>query len=269
MSHARKLLAAVLSAALVSLAVAGTALAADGATIAQVSAGKRAPLAAKLAACSTVNGARSATFKGTMPAVPAWATGRMEMRFELFQRSAPKAPWTQLAGVDSFDEWDISDPGVSGFIVTKKLTSLAPGSAYRARISYRWRDAAGKVRRLKKKVTGSCTQPGTLPDLTLESPLITLAGRADAVLYKVTVRNVGLGGTGIPFAVSLNVNGTTQPPQIVGPLAAGAHTEVAFTAPRCQPGTAVIFTADAQSQVAEGNEQGNVLQRTCRAAQGT
>lgn len=268
MSHARKPLVATLSAVLLSLSVAGSASAADGATIAQSAGGKRTPLAAKLDRCSTVNGARSATFKGTMPAVPAWRGGRMEMRFELFQRSAPKAAWTQVSGVDSFDEWDLSDPGLSGFIVSKKLTSLAPGSSYRARISYRWRDGAGKVRRLKRKNTPACVQPGTLPDLVLEDPSISLAGRADAVLYKITVHNVGLGSTGIPFAVSLNVNGTTQPAQVVGPLVAGAKAEVAFTAPRCQPGTPVVFTADPLNQVGEGNEQGNVLQRTCRAAQG-
>ena len=33
-------------------------------------------------------------------------------------------------------------------------------------------------------------------------------------------------------------------------------------------GTPVVFTADPLNQVGEGNEQGNVLQRTCRAAQG-
>ena len=64
---------------------------------------ERTPLAAKLDRCSTVNGARSATFKGTMPAVPAWRGGRMEMRFELFQR--PQMPVgiqeSQLIGMGS------------------------------------------------------------------------------------------------------------------------------------------------------------------------
>jgi hypothetical protein len=265
MSYARKLPAPLLAAFLLLVPVAAAPAATSGLTLSAHAAAKRAPLLAKLDACSTANGARSATFRGVMPAAPAYR-GRMEMRFELFQRTAPKGRWTQLTGVDSFDEWDISDPGISSFIVRKKVLGLPAGAAYRARVGFRWRDAAGRIRRTLSKLTAACVQPGTLPDLILEAPSIVPSDRGDAVVYRVGVRNVGTGSTGRAFAVALTVNDTTQPAQIVGPLAPGARAEVTFVAPRCAPGSRVRFTADPAGQIQETDEQANVLERTCRAA---
>jgi hypothetical protein len=264
MSHARRLSVPLLAAVLL-LVPAGAASATTGVTLQATAAAKRAPLLAKLESCSTANGSRAATFKGVMPAVRKFR-GRMEMRFELFQRPLPDGRWSQISGVDSFDEWDLSDPGISSFIVKKKVLSLPAGAAYRARIGYRWRDAGGKIRRTLTKLTAGCVQPGTLPDLVLLDPSITPADRGDAVVYRVKVRNLGPGSTGRPFAVALTVNETTQPAQVVGPLAPGARAEVTFIAPRCTPGSRVRFVVDAAGQVEESDEQANVLERTCRAA---
>lgn len=257
MPNARTLLLALAGAAL--LAVPASAAAATTAPLAP----KKGGVQGSLAGCKTAAAARGAVFKGSMPTIPRFK-GRMEMRFDLYARSAAAPTWTEV-DVDGFGEWDLSDPGVSGFIIKKRVGGLRGGYSYRAVVRFRWRSDGGRIVRAAKKVTLPCTQPDTTPDLTVAEPSIAAGVRNDVVVYRAVVRNTGT-GTAAPFDVVLAVNGVAQPAQRVGPLAPGAAAPVTFQAPRCEAGTIVRFTVDAKAEILESSETNNALERRCTPA---
>lgn len=235
----------------------------SGSSLDATSAASRIPLGAKLEACSTDGPAgRYAIFKGTMPSIG--QAGRMEMRFDLFQRPVTRGGWTRVQGVDSFGEWDLSDTDVSGFIVKKRVGNLAAGAAYRAVVRYRWRDARGRIVRHKKRVTPPCAQPDTRPDLVVRAPEIAGGRRSDLVTYRAFVVNRGRGPAG-QFNVVFEVNGAAQPVQRVGPLGVGDRALVTVQGPRCLAGTTLQVTVDSSGEVDETNEDDNVLERPCPA----
>ncbi len=262
MPDARKLLLALAGAAL--LAAPTAVLAAPTATTAVAKAGtKRPAVRATLTACVTAGTARSAVFKGSMPGVERF-NGRMEMRFDLYGRSADLPEWT-LIDVDGFSEWDLSDPGVSGFIIKKRVSGMQVGAAYRSVVRFRWRSDSGKIVKTARKVTKACLQPNTAPDLNVREPSIVRGTRDDVVVYRATVFNAGSAAAS-PFDVVLAVNGVAQPAQRIGPLVPGQATQVTFQAPRCDAGTIVRFTVDAKAEIVESNETNNALERRCAAA---
>jgi CARDB len=259
MPDARKLLLAFAGAAL--LAAPGSALAAPTASAAAAQGVvKRPAVAATLQACVTTGAARKAVFKGAMPGI---GSGRMEMRFDLYAKSADTPTWTPV-DVDEFGQWDLSDPGVSGFIIKKRVSGMQAGVSYRSVVRFRWRNDGGRIVKTARKVTKPCVQPDTAPDLVARDPSIVAGVRDDVVVYHATITNVGLGAAG-PFDVTLAVNGIIQPAQRLGPLVPGAATQVTFQAPRCQAGTIVRFTVDANAEIPESNESNNALERRCAA----
>ena len=223
---------------------------------------KLVALGAKVEACSTAADARFAVFKGTMPSIG--AGGRMEMRFALYQAPKGTLAWSHVLNVDTFDEWDLSDSGVSGFIVKKRVSNLAAATVYRTAVSYRWRDASGRITRRAKRISAPCAQPDTRPDLVVRALGATGgAKRADGVVtYGAVVANKG-NGPSAAFNVVFTVNGVVGAPQRIGPLAVGQRVPVTFEAPKCTAGSVVQVTADSSAEIAEVNEANNVLQRTC------
>jgi len=229
--------------------------------VSAATAAKLVALGAKVEACSTVADARYAVFKGTMPSIG--AGGRMEMRFALYQSTKGALAWTHVQNVETFDAWDVSDSGVSGFIVKKRVGNLAPATVYRTIVSYRWRDASGRITRRAKRVSAPCAQPDTRPDLVVRAFGAGGGKRADGLMtYGAVVANKG-NGPSAAFNVAFTVNGVVGAPQRVGPLAAGQRVPVTFRAPACTAGSTVQVTADSSAEIAEVNEANNVLQRAC------
>ena len=227
----------------------------------RASAAKLVALGAKVEACSIAPAARFAVFKGTMPSIK--AGGRMEMRFGLYQSVDGQRTWRHVQNVDTFDEWDLSDVGVSGFIVKKRVGNLAPATLYRTVVSFRWRDAAGRITRRAKRISAPCAQPDTRPDLVVRGFAASAGRRADGVAtYSAVVANRG-NGPAAAFNVAITVGGVVGAPVRVGPLAAGQRTPVTFSAPKCAAGSAVQLTADSSAEVAEVNEANNVLSHAC------
>jgi hypothetical protein len=259
MPTARTLLLALATAALLVLPGSAAAATATPAVL------KKAGVQGSLTGCKTNAASRGAVFKGSMPGIRGFK-GRMEMRFDLYARSGATA-WVPV-DVDGFGEWDLSDPGVSGFIIKKRVNGLVGGNSYRATVRFRWRSDAGKIVRTAKKVTPTCTQPNTTPDLAVFDPSIVAGARDDVVVYRALVKNVG-SGSAATFDVVLAVNGVAQPPQRVGPLAPGATSLISFQAPRCQAGTIVRFTVDAKAEILESSETNNALERRCTPAKGS
>lgn len=252
---------------MLALALAGAALLAlPGAAAAAPSAArvqKKSVVQGTLAGCKARSLARTAVFRGSMPAGRD-SGGRMEMRFDLFARLGRDGAWLPVE-VDGFGEWDVSEPGVAGFIIKKRVGGLLGGYSYRAVVRFRWRNAAGKIVRRARKVTSSCTQPDTSPDLVIGDPSIVPGTTADVVVYRAVVKNTGL-GSAAAFDVVLAVNGVAQPAQRVGPLAPKQTAQVSFQAPRCEAGTIVRFTVDAKAEITERSETNNALERRCAPA---
>lgn len=226
-----------------------------------------APLAAKLKQCvaSDVLG-HVAVFTASMPALAIAGkapAARMAMRFEL-QQGGGERVWLPVLGVPSFGTWELSEAGRPGYIVTKRVTGLQVGGAYRAVVRYRWLNAKGRVLRTAKRITASCRQPDTRADLVPKDPAIVTGTRKDLVVYKIAVRNKGK-GRAIASAVTVEVNGTVQPAQHIDPLARGERKVVTFQAPRCTTGSIVRFTVDASNEVTEIDERDNVLELRCVA----
>jgi len=252
------------TAALAAPAAAATpALAGTRLSVSTPGAAASIPLAAKVETCSTAASARFAVFKGTMPAIG--AAGRMEMRFELYQNTAAAPGWAHV-NVDTFDEWDLSDTGVSGFIVKKRVSNLAPATLYRAVVRYRWRDANNTIVRRAKRVTAPCVQPDKRPDLVARALGATGVRRDGTTLtYVALVANKGNGPAGA-FNIVFTINGVVGAPQRIGGLARGQRATVSFVAPRCTPGSVIQVSVDSSAEVAESNEANNVLQRQCPVA---
>ena len=223
------------------------------------------PLEARLTRCPVPGvAAKPVAFSASMPALPdSGAQARMAVRFELQQRGGGRG-WLPVIGVPSFNQWEQSQPGRPGFVVTKKVKGLPVGGAYRAVVRFRWLDAQGAVVRVAKRITHVCLQPDTRPDLVPIAPAIVPATRSDLVVYRITVKNKGRGNAA-PSAVTVEVNGTVQPAQRIDPLDPKATTVVTFQAPRCTTGTVVRFRVDAEDELAEINERDNVLERRCVA----
>lgn len=250
-----------------ALALAGAALlalpssAAAAPSVARVL--KKNVVQGALAGCKTGSLARTAVFRGSMPAGRD-SGGRMEMRFDLFARLGRDGAWLPV-DVDGFSEWDTSDAGVSGFIIKKRVNGLLGGYSYRAVVRFRWRNAAGRLVRSARKVTASCSQPDTSPDLVIGEPSIVPGPSADVVVYRAIVKNTGPGSSN-PFDVVLAVNGVAQPAQRLGPLGSKQTAQVSFHAPRCEAGTIVRFTVDAKAEITELSETNNALERRCAPA---
>ena len=250
-------LAAALVAALSPVALAGAAGPAKPAV--------KVPLMAQLTRCPVPGvAAKPVAFAASMPALPGSGPGaRMAMRFELQQRGGGR-PWLPVTGVPSFDQWEQSQPGRPGFVVTKKVKGLPPGGAYRAVVRFRWLDDQGAVVRTTKRITALCLQPDTRPDLTPIAPAIVPGTRSDLVVYRITVSNKGKGNAA-SSDVTVEVNGTVQPAQRIDPLAPKTSTVVTFQAPRCETGSIVRFRVDSSDELAEIDERNNLLERRCVA----
>jgi CARDB protein len=237
-----------------------------GGGIARASTAESPPprLGAKLVACATGPTApdRAAQFTGSMPTSP--GTRQMAMRFTLLERRARTGRFHPVA-VPKLGTWERSRPDsrLPGFIITKRVDGLAAPGAYRAAVSFRWYDAAGRVIRRARRRTGVCLQPDPRPDLVVARLRLVRGPQAGQVRYVVDLRNRGRGDAAVPFATVLTVDGIEQPPETLATLGAGARGTVSFVAPDCSPGSSVRVVVDAGRTIREISEANNALVRRC------
>jgi hypothetical protein len=238
---------------LAALAIPATAVAAPG----------DAPrLRAVVSSCQTGMDAsvRAAAFTASMPAGE--DTVRMAIRFDLQQRTVDGGVW-QRVPAPSFGRWERSRPGVAGFVYTKDVHGLTAPGEYRAQVRFRWYEADGTVRNVRK-LTRSCRQPDPRPDL--------VAGRLDAtptpaglVAYRLTVRNAGR-SPAPGFAIAIALDGVEAGRATVAGLAPGASTTVQIVGPSCSGGRAVELRLDADDTVDESAEAEVPLRPACPLA---
>jgi hypothetical protein len=222
---------------------------------------ERTPLQARLVRCATSPTAsgRIAAFTASMPALA--GTARMWVRFDLLQRMAGEARFTRVA-LPAWERWERSKIGRAAFIYTKRVRALRAPGAYRARVSFRWYDARGRVQRRTERLTKTCRQPDPRPDLRAGTLAIARGLGPSSATYLLTVRNAGRAAAG-PFDLVLSAGGMPQPPVRVDALAAGASRVVDVPGPLCDAGSTLRFVLDAGAAVAESDEADDVVDRAC------
>jgi CARDB len=225
----------------------------------------RPPLRAALTECrvSADPAERVAVFTASMPALR--GTRRMQMRFDLYQRTRASAGFVAVP-VPRWGVWQRSRAGVPGFIFTKRVSGLQAPAQYRAVVRFRWRDARGRLQRRARRVTRACRQPDLRPDLAAEGLSAGVGTAPGTATYRFDVVNRGRGDAG-PFSVVLTANRTPQPPQRLGGLVAGGRETVTLIGPRCAPGSVVRVVVDTASEVVEARERNNGTNLRCPLAQ--
>ena len=203
---------------------------------------------------------RYAIFRGEMAAVE--RTDRMAMRFDLQVRE-PGDEHYRAVDAPGLGTWIKSEPGVNrAFIWTKQVANLTAPADYRARVTFRWYDAGGRVIEQTWRRTKLCTQPDPRPDLELGTLTTSAGPQPGLTRYSVPVRNTGRGDAG-SFDVAF---GDGASPLTVSGVLAGAAQTVGFVAPSCAPGEILRFEVDPDGLVAEADEDDNVLRVACPAA---
>ena len=224
----------------------------------------RAPtVKATLVAChfALPQAGRFAVFGGAMVSMRS-GKDRLQMRFDVYRR-LPGSLMFQRIQAPGLGTWNKADAGVAKYRFRQKVENLPAPASYRAVVSFRWLNAAGKVFARTKRTTVSCFQPDPRPDLRATRITGTrLVG--GNTRYDVVVRNVGRSQAS-DFDVALSVNGLAQPARAVSELAAGGRRVVQITGPRCDPGSQLSVDVDPDNRVAEADETNNSLAVDCPA----
>ena len=223
--------------------------------------GRASSAKATLVAChfALPQTARYAVFGGSMASIRN-GKDRLQMRFDVYRR-LPGSPVFQRIQAPGLGAWNKADAGVTKYRFRQKVENLPAPSFYRAVVSFRWLNAAGKVIARTKRTTASCFQPDPRPDLRPARVTGTRLGGGN-FRYDVAVRNDGR-STASDFDVALNVNGLAQPVGTLTELAAGGRAVVQITGPKCDPGSRLRIDVDPDNRVAEADETNNSLAVDC------
>jgi hypothetical protein len=198
--------------------------------------------------CDLSPPARSADFYGRMDTVPGAA--RMAMRFTLLERLGKADAWTRVDLADLRD-WRQSATGVKTFGYKQTVGNLRAGAAYKARISYRWLDAAGALVDSSSKETPPCRGP--LPNLAVGDLTVRKGPTAETRTYRVSLANDGK-AIADKIDVVLTVDKAVLDAVMVKSLAPGDSRTVSFTGPVCSQGVRVsIDPSNAIGELLEGD----------------
>jgi hypothetical protein len=213
-------------------------------------------LQAAVESCSTsaLPAQRVVSFVGSMPAM---AGAVMEMRFDLERRMVAEPRWRRMRGVPGFGAWERAAPGRAGFVFHKRVDSLQVPASYRAVVSFRWKDAAGRVVRRAGRRTAVCAQPDLRPNLVPGTLTGLFDARPGLALYRLVVRNTGRAPAG-PFGVRVG-SATAE----VDGLAPQQQRTILVLGPVCLAGTTTLAVVDADRRVDESFESGNAAPRRC------
>ncbi|WP_205699205.1 hypothetical protein [Conexibacter sp. SYSU D00693] len=224
----------------------------------------RVPLRATLAQCTVgpLAADRVAVFRASAPRLRGAA--KVQLRFTLLQRLGERGPYRRVRGVAGWEGWESSRAGRPGLVLTKRVEELAAPASYRAVVRFRWLRSDGTVLRTRSRATRTCVEPDPRPDLRLGA--LSAVREGEGARYTLEVRNSGMSSTTKPASVVLLVGGQTQPPMVVGPLAAGAVQLLKPLAPACAPGSLVEVLVDADGAVDEARESDDAVRRPCPLA---
>jgi hypothetical protein len=101
---------------------------------------------------------RYVTFGARMSLLP--GTASMAIRFDMYERLGGGGGghfYHVLA--PGLESWHTSAPGIMVFSYNQSVTNLPAPASFRARVSFRWRDAGGHVIHRARRRTGVCQMP--------------------------------------------------------------------------------------------------------------
>lgn len=205
---------------------------------------------------------RSVEFRGSMRRVA--GTRRMWMRFGLEERVGDGS-FSSVAA-PQLGVWRKSRVGVQRFSYRQGVVELAPGSAYRTTVHYRWYGSGGRVVRRAQRRSGACAQPGLLPNLRVARIASRPIGNGSPRLarYTVFVANRGRAASN-PTKVALAVDGATVDTVPLSALAPGQEARVFVNGPLCT--NTVEARVDPGDNEREGSEGDNARSVACPSAE--
>lgn len=193
-----------------------------------------------------------AVFEGRV--APLAGAAKAQMRFTLQARTPDDPQWRSVA-TPGWGSW-ITAPKGSRYVYDRRVEQLVAPADYRATVEFRWRDSGGRTLRRERATSRLCRQPDLRPDLSVT------ALHAD-LRYVATILNGGRSDAG-PFTVAFTRNGEPLGSVSLPGLAAGATANAVLSgAPACSPGDQITAQVDADDEVDEVDEDGNVLSVTC------
>lgn len=209
--------------------------------------------------CDRARAARETTFRGTMVQQPGGTS--MRMRFRLLERVA-RGRWRPVRA-PGLGVWRESRPGIERFVYSQRVAGLAPATAYRVRVSFRWHDAAGRRLAAAERRSRPCRQPGRLANLRARGLTVEPGPTADTARYRVRLVNAGR----VPardVRVRLVVDGAEVDLLPVGGLRRGERRVLRMIGPACR-GRAEL-ALDPGDAIRETREDDNVAVLDCAAA---
>ena len=189
-------------------------------------------------------------------------TGRMALRYTLLERRGDEPFHTVY--VPGLRRWHRSQPGVAAFALRQRVRALERGSAYRARVDFRWFGPDSKLIAKTRRWSRACRVPGPLANLRVVG-LSALPGvpAAGTSTYLARVANTGRAAAD-NVAVSMSVDGAALGPQTIGRIGAGQTAQASFVGPHCSGGASpVTATVDPDYAIPEYSERDNRLTVAC------
>jgi CARDB len=200
---------------------------------------------------------RWALFNGLMSQMPGGL--KMRMRFGLQQRVG-RGAWRTMTA-PGLGVWHESRPGIQQFAYLQRIVALQRGASYRVRVGFEWHDANGKQLAHEREFSGTCRQPGKLPNLTVKGVAGARPGpKSGTVRYSTTVVNSGSAVARRPV-ILLRVDGAEVDKRLTGPLRARERRTIHFLGPACRGLVQVI--ADPDDKLLEISEHDNELGHSC------
>ena len=197
---------------------------------------------------------REAVFEGRVLSYRGAA--RMQLRFTL-QASTPDVPLWRRVDAPRFGRWITAPPGLGKYTYDKTVQDLLAPASYRAVVSFRWRDARGRLVRGERAVSPICRQIDSRPDLVVRSVRVAASGSYVAVIY-----NRGREPAG-PFELDFLRDGERLGSARVAGLLPQALAGVVVSGSPCSPGELIEAVADARSDVDEADEENDSLGVAC------
>lgn len=219
---------------------------------------------------------RRLEFRASMSAIA--AGGKMELRYTLYRRYNNQSRFRVVKPTEgsSLGEWlASSDTSATKYIHNLAITPIETAAVYRVRVSYRWKDSAGKIVKRAKRTSKLCKQRRGLPNLDIVSVQKYPNGSPIfpdlPVIWVVTVRNNGASSASLP--VGLIVSGTAngglsdgtiddQPLNAQDTIPAGTTLTRQLYGQECRNGP-VEITVDPMNLVREKSERDNLFKGAC------
>lgn len=235
----RSLRVSLISVFALALLPAGSALAAPAAEASAV----KPPASVRVASCRSNQfySGREITFRTRMWRTAMDASERLEVKVEV-QRKFDEAKSYRRLKIEALAKPTTSkDDAATIYQRDVMLREVESAARYRAKVTFRWRDAAtGKTIRKRVIVSKTCRQRHGLPKLAISpissTPVVPVAGamRGEAsVIHRLSVQNSGR-SEAVDVPIALRVDGNPPIVGLIESIGPRQVAEIAITAPACK-----------------------------------